>query len=73
MTESQVDLALTNAFTTLMRLGWFDEDPTKQSFGNLGLKDVCTEANQELGLDAARQKIALLENTIAFPLAKNRI
>ncbi|GLJ40111.1 hypothetical protein SUGI_0821640 [Cryptomeria japonica] len=27
--ESQVDRALTNTFTTLMRLGWFDGDPTK--------------------------------------------
>ncbi|KAH9306665.1 hypothetical protein KI387_011069 [Taxus chinensis] len=71
--ESQVDQALFNTFTTLMRLGWFDGDPAKQPFGNLGPKDVCTQANQELALDAARQGIVLLKNNGALPLAAKKI
>ncbi|GLJ09085.1 hypothetical protein SUGI_0101530 [Cryptomeria japonica] len=71
--ESLVDKALVNTFTTLMRLGWFDGDPTKQPYGNLGPKDVCTAEHQELALDAARQGIVLLKNKGALPLAANKI
>ncbi|KAH9306666.1 hypothetical protein KI387_011070 [Taxus chinensis] len=71
--ESLVDQALVNTFSTLMRLGWFDGDPTKQPYGNLGPKDVCTEEHQELALDAARQGIVLLKNNGALPLAANKI
>ncbi|XP_057823053.1 beta-xylosidase/alpha-L-arabinofuranosidase 1 isoform X2 [Cryptomeria japonica] len=71
--ESLIDQALVNTFTTLMRLGWFDGDPAKQPYGNLGPNDVCTEQHQELALDAARQGIVLLKNDGSLPLAANKI
>ena len=46
-----------------MRLGFFDGNPSKRLYGNLGPKDVCTPENQELALDAARQGIVLLKNS----------
>ncbi|XP_065868917.1 beta-xylosidase/alpha-L-arabinofuranosidase 2-like isoform X2 [Euphorbia lathyris] len=61
--EPDIDRAVSNNFATLMRLGFFDGDPSKQLYGNLGPKDVCTPANQELGIEAARQGIVLLKNS----------
>ncbi|XP_024960348.1 beta-xylosidase/alpha-L-arabinofuranosidase 2-like [Cynara cardunculus var. scolymus] len=60
--ESVVDRAVTNNYVTLMRLGFFDGHPSKQFYGKLGKKDVCTPANQELAREAARQGIVLLKN-----------
>ncbi|XP_057752876.1 beta-xylosidase/alpha-L-arabinofuranosidase 2 [Arachis stenosperma] len=60
--EASVTNAVSNNFATLMRLGFFDGDPSKQAYGNLGPKDVCTAANQELAREAARQGIVLLKN-----------
>ncbi|KAJ4964548.1 hypothetical protein NE237_016397 [Protea cynaroides] len=62
LNESAVDKAISNNFATLMRLGFFDGDPSKQLYGNLGPKDVCTPENQELAREAARQGIVLLKN-----------
>ncbi|XP_047315106.1 beta-xylosidase/alpha-L-arabinofuranosidase 2-like [Impatiens glandulifera] len=61
--ESVVDKAISNNFGTLMRLGFFEGDPRKQLYGKLGPKDVCTQENQELAREAARQGIVLLKNT----------
>lgn len=61
--ESVVDRAVSNNFETLMRLGFFDGNPSKQIYGSLGPKDVCTPTNQELAREAARQGIVLLKNT----------
>ncbi|KVH93457.1 Fibronectin type III-like domain-containing protein [Cynara cardunculus var. scolymus] len=61
--ESEVDRAVSNNFATLMRLGFFDGHPSKQIYGKLGPKDVCTPANQELAREAARQGIVLLKNS----------
>lgn len=72
--ESRIDFALSNNFGTLMRLGFFDGDPRKQLYGNLGPKDVCTAANQELAREAARQGFVLLKNTAgSLPLSANTI
>ncbi|KAI9103585.1 hypothetical protein K1719_023208 [Acacia pycnantha] len=60
--EATIDQAVSNNFATLMRLGFFDGDPSKQTYGNLGPKDVCTTSNQELAREAARQGIVLLKN-----------
>ncbi|XP_061371889.1 beta-xylosidase/alpha-L-arabinofuranosidase 1 [Gastrolobium bilobum] len=60
--EASINNAVSNNFATLMRLGFFDGDPSKQSYGNLGPKDVCTSENQELAREAARQGIVLLKN-----------
>ncbi|KAJ4727786.1 Beta-D-xylosidase [Melia azedarach] len=43
-------------------LGMFDGEPSSQPYGNLGPKDACTPAHQELALEAARQGIVLLKN-----------
>ncbi|KAL3538612.1 hypothetical protein ACH5RR_001978 [Cinchona calisaya] len=68
--ESVIDRALSNNFATLMRLGFFDGDPRKQLYGNLGPKDVCTPENQELAREAARQGIVLLKNSVgSLPLS----
>lgn len=40
----------------------FDGEPSAQPYGNLGPKDVCTPAHQELAHEAAIQGIVLLKN-----------
>lgn len=72
--ESVVDRAVTNNFVTLMRLGFFDGNPSKQIYGKLGKKDVCTQAAQDLAREAARQGIVLLKNSLgSLPLVPNYI
>lgn len=61
--ETAIDKAVTNNFLTLMRLGFFDGNPSKQLYGKLGPKDVCTAEHQELAREAARQGIVLLKNS----------
>ncbi|ESW31074.1 hypothetical protein PHAVU_002G206800 [Phaseolus vulgaris] len=61
--EASINNAVSNNFATLMRLGFFDGNPSKQPYGNLGPKDVCTPANRELSREAARQGIVLLKNS----------
>ncbi|OIV96211.1 hypothetical protein TanjilG_14888 [Lupinus angustifolius] len=60
--EVDVETAISNNFAVLMRLGFFDGNPAKQPYGNLGPTDVCTSDNQELAREAARQGIVLLKN-----------
>ena len=56
-----VDSALTNLFTTQMRLGFFD--PVEANpYGALGAEVVNTPAHQQLALEAAHQSIVLLKN-----------
>ncbi|KAJ8477450.1 hypothetical protein OPV22_021177 [Ensete ventricosum] len=61
--EKDVDKAIANNFAVLLRLGFFDGDPRKLPYGDLGPKDVCTAANQELAREAAGQGIVLLKNS----------
>ncbi|XP_052188632.1 putative beta-D-xylosidase [Diospyros lotus] len=73
LSEADVNGALANTLTVQMRLGMFDGEPSSQPFGNLGPRDVCTPAHQELALQAARQGIVLLQNRGgALPLSTAR-
>ncbi|OWM79166.1 probable beta-D-xylosidase 5 [Punica granatum] len=69
--ESVVDESLIYNYVVLMRLGFFDGDPQYLEFGDLGPEDVCTEENQLLAIEAAKQGIVLLKNNGALPLSKN--
>ncbi|EPS60429.1 hypothetical protein M569_14372, partial [Genlisea aurea] len=60
--EAEIDVAVGNTVRVQMRLGMFDGDPLGQTYGNLGPKDVCSPAHQDLALDAAHQGIVLLKN-----------
>ncbi|TXG63321.1 hypothetical protein EZV62_010315 [Acer yangbiense] len=60
LSEADINKALVNTLTVQMRLGLFDGPA--QLYGNLGPKDVCTQAHQELALEAARQGLVLLKN-----------
>ncbi|CAK9275996.1 unnamed protein product [Sphagnum jensenii] len=71
--ESRVDEALYQVLLVQMCLGMFDGNPANQQFGSLGPKDVCTDAHQELALEAARQSIVLLKNDgNILPLSQNK-
>ncbi|GLU16772.1 hypothetical protein SLE2022_331870 [Rubroshorea leprosula] len=62
LSEAEVSGALSNTLAVQMRLGMYDGEPSAQVYGNLGPRDVCTPAHQELALEAARQGIVLLKN-----------
>ncbi|PIN05806.1 Xylan 1,4-beta-xylosidase [Handroanthus impetiginosus] len=73
LSEADINVALSNTITVQMRLGMFDGEPSRQPYGNLGPKDVCTPAHQELALEAARQGIVLLKNEgPVLPLSPRR-
>ena len=73
LSEVDVSSALSNTLTVQMRLGMFDGEPSAQPYGNLGPRDVCTPAHQELAHEAAIQGIVLLKNEGAsLPLSSRR-
>ncbi|KAJ0976457.1 hypothetical protein J5N97_018422 [Dioscorea zingiberensis] len=57
--EGDVDNALKNLYTVLMRLGFFDGNPI---YDKLGLQDICSKEHIELSKEAASQGIVLLKN-----------
>lgn len=70
LNETAIDKAISNNFATMMRLGFFDGNPSSQLYGGLGVKDVCTPANQNLAREVAREGIVLLKNAPAsLPLS----
>ncbi|KAH6759009.1 Glycosyl hydrolase family protein [Perilla frutescens var. frutescens] len=71
--ESQVDRALHNLFEVRMRLGLFNGNPRQLPYGNIGRADICSQAHQELALEAARNGIVLLKNNAKLlPLSKSK-
>ncbi|XP_010546993.1 PREDICTED: beta-D-xylosidase 1 isoform X3 [Tarenaya hassleriana] len=71
LTVNDVDLALANTMTVQMRLGMFDGN--NGPYANLGPRDVCTTAHQNLALEAAHQGIVLLKNSgRSLPLSRTR-
>ncbi|KAL0398361.1 UNVERIFIED_CONTAM: Beta-xylosidase/alpha-L-arabinofuranosidase 1 [Sesamum radiatum] len=69
--EAEIDSALQNLYTVLMRLGFFDGSP---KFENLGKSDVCSNEHIELATEAARQGIVLLKNDAeTLPLSSEKI
>nr|CAD1829743.1 unnamed protein product [Ananas comosus var. bracteatus] len=74
ISDANIDAALIHTVMVQMRLGMFDGEPSKQPFGNLGPRDVCTQAHQDLALQAARQGIVLLDNDRGIlPLSRDRV
>ncbi|XP_034932153.1 putative beta-D-xylosidase [Populus alba] len=74
LNEEDVNMALANTITVQMRLGLFDGEPSAQPFGNLGPRDVCTPAHQQLALHAAQQGIVLLQNRgRTLPLSRTNL
>ncbi|KAK3002475.1 hypothetical protein RJ639_022119, partial [Escallonia herrerae] len=63
LSESAIDRALHNLFTVRMRLGLFNGSPNEQLMGNIRPDQVCTQENQDLALEAARNGIVLLKNS----------
>ncbi|KAM0948412.1 putative xylan 1,4-beta-xylosidase [Dioscorea sansibarensis] len=69
--EKDLDNALTNLYTVLMRVGFFDGNPL---FDKLGLSDICSKEHIELSAKAAREGIVLLKNNdnSVIPLDSNK-
>ncbi|KAG8632968.1 hypothetical protein MANES_18G069200v8 [Manihot esculenta] len=71
--ESEIDRALGNLFSVRMRLGLFNGNPLKLPYGNIGSDKVCSKEHQDLALEAAREGIVLLKNSVKFlPLKKSK-
>ncbi|CAM6045942.1 unnamed protein product [Sphagnum compactum] len=62
LNESVIDKALFYQLSVRMRLGLFDGDPKQLPYGAIGVNQVCSNAHQELALEAARQGTVLLKN-----------
>ncbi|KAJ6352855.1 hypothetical protein OIU76_001968 [Salix suchowensis] len=73
VTASEIDRALHNLFSTRMRLGLFNGDPSKQRYSDIGPGQVCSQEHQALALEAALDGIVLLKNSDRLlPLSKSR-
>lgn len=65
--ESTLDQALIRQYSSLIRLGYFDE-PAKQPYRQLTFSDVNTPSSQVLAYRAAVEGITLLKNDGLLPL-----
>ncbi|KAL2551538.1 putative beta-D-xylosidase 7 [Forsythia ovata] len=73
VSEYDIDRALYNLFAVRMRLGLFNGNPRKSIYGNLGRNQICTQAHQDLALEAALDGIVLLKNLDGLlPLSKDK-
>ncbi|KAI4307367.1 hypothetical protein L6164_030567 [Bauhinia variegata] len=68
---SEIHRALHNLFSIRIRLGLFDGNPARLSFGMVGPNQVCSKEHLYLALEAARNGIVLLKNSAKLlPLPK---
>ena len=73
VSESRIDEALVNLFTTRMKLGVFDEKG-KNPFDKIAYTEVDTKAHRELNRKAAEKCVVLLKNeNHLLPLNKSTI
>ncbi|KAI3920005.1 hypothetical protein MKW98_001261 [Papaver atlanticum] len=73
VSETDINSALSNLFTTRMRLGLLNGNPTQQPFGKFGPNNVCSKAHQGLALESALDGIVLLTNKAKLlPLSKTK-
>jgi beta-D-xylosidase 4 len=68
--ESDIDRALTNSISVLVRTGWFDP-AENQPYRQLGPEAVNTPEARELALQAAIEGFVLLQNSGPSPLPWN--
>ncbi|EEF48474.1 hypothetical protein RCOM_1034290 [Ricinus communis] len=72
--ETEIDTALSNLFSVIMRLGLFNGNPTKLPYSKISANQVCSQEHQALALEAARDGTILLKNSDKFlPLWKSKI
>lgn len=73
LAENDIDRALRNLFSVRMRLGLFNGNPANQMYGNIGPDQVCSKEHQDLALEAARDGIVLLKNSLGLlPFSKSK-
>ncbi|KAK9134313.1 hypothetical protein Syun_013643 [Stephania yunnanensis] len=58
-----INRALSNLFSTRMKLGLFNGNPRQLPFSDIGSNQVCSQDHQALALEAARSGIVLLQNS----------
>ncbi|KAK9110662.1 hypothetical protein Sjap_018722 [Stephania japonica] len=68
-----INRALSNLFSTRIKLGLFNGNPKQLPFGDIGSNQVCSPDHQALALEAAQRGIVLLQNTAKIlPLPKTQ-
>ncbi len=62
----EIDRALRNHFSTMIRLGIFD-DIAKNPYGDIGMEELNTKENQKIAYEMTRESVVLLKNEAILP------